>query len=819
MAYQYDALGNIIGEYESEEERLAREAREKAEREAAQAQVEKREIITRADGTQTVKTTQELKPVASPTTSLSAPITPEQVFNNMIQIESGGQQFNKQGGILTSPKGAMGIAQIMPETARNPGFGVAPATPEELATPEGNRAFGERYYQGLLKYFNGDIAKATAAYNGGAGRVQRNVQANQGQMNVAQLPKETQGYLQKALGGALNALIPSAQAGTLTEEQKRKPPTITPPGQFVNLADTRTRTTTPYQPPAPEAAPGQTTGVNYGLSTGAPSIGLKPTTFGATTPPAPESAQLIERYQGIQDNLNELYKYRAEIPEGLEWMRKRTDARIVELARQEEEKAKAQQRLDDLLARQQAGEPGAGREIAKELQNDEGSWVKMLLLSYISPTLAGAEAVKLGIFNKATTVYDASGKPAGEVIVRGDGKAVSGRFLNGDAMSKRDLLAYSGAVDDKKAHVSRADNFIDPESGQVVTKTVMSDGKERYTAGGKAYAGNPEALVPEAKYTESENRRVDKALSDLRQTFANPTQEQVQRALVAARVPNRRIELEMGLPPGSLGAGTGRQTIGGAGQPPAKTEGAPAEAPPAAATTTQPPAKTEGAPATTAAKPTVQVTPDEQPRPPTLRPQRPGEGNKEYEAYTKQENDAYNKRLEAFNNKVKIEQKQAEAFNEKQFDIQSSLRGLRNSIEILDKGEHSLGPTFNTKDFSASLPKVQQWLGEAFGTDASANTTKLLSIMNRDGLQGIKNSMGPAISNFDVDTWMKSNPVKPNMPPAEIKAWFIKTHNAMLAEAETKKKNAVKHGMIDPDFDLGKPVTGDKRPPLGSFRR
>ena len=244
MAYQYDAFGNVIGEYESEEERLARE---KAQREAAQAQVQKQEVITRADGTQTVKTTQEVS--APPTT----PVNPADVFGRMVQVESGGQQFNKSGGILTSPKGAQGLAQIMPATAANPGFGVKPATPEEIATPEGNRAFGERYFQGLLKYFNGDVAKATAAYNGGAGRVERNIQANQGQMNTAQLPKETQDYLQKVLGGvgsAVNAIIPSAQAaepvqaepmriqqgGVPIYAESPKASTITPPAGFQLLS-------------------------------------------------------------------------------------------------------------------------------------------------------------------------------------------------------------------------------------------------------------------------------------------------------------------------------------------------------------------------------------------------------------------------------------------------------------------------------------------------------------------------------------------------------------------------------------------------------
>lgn len=160
-------------------------------------------------------------------------------FNRMVQAESNGQQFNQQGGVLTSPKGAQGMAQIMPATAANPGFGLKPLSPEDLADPVKNRQFGEEYYNALLRHFNGDEQKAVAAYNMGPGAVQKNIQANQGQFNVSQAPKETQGYLGKVLG-AINP-ISSAQAGELTPEQRgtvspQAPAQVTAPGQYRNMA-------------------------------------------------------------------------------------------------------------------------------------------------------------------------------------------------------------------------------------------------------------------------------------------------------------------------------------------------------------------------------------------------------------------------------------------------------------------------------------------------------------------------------------------------------------------------------------------------------
>ncbi|MCD2513654.1 lytic transglycosylase domain-containing protein [Comamonas endophytica] len=111
--------------------------------------------------------------------------------------------------LAVSPKGALGLMQLMPATAER--FGVAPTRTRSLAQqlhdPAVNVPAGARYLAHLLDLFDGRLELALAAYNAGEGAVRRAGQ---------KIPpyRETQNYVKTvlALYRQLQPLAPVAAA-------------------------------------------------------------------------------------------------------------------------------------------------------------------------------------------------------------------------------------------------------------------------------------------------------------------------------------------------------------------------------------------------------------------------------------------------------------------------------------------------------------------------------------------------------------------------------------------------------------------------------
>ena len=95
------------------------------------------------------------------------------LFSAMIRQESGGQQLGKNGAPLTSPKGAVGIAQLMPGTAQEAAklAGLPWDETRYKTDAEYNQRLGAAYFGRLQRDFGGNPVLSVAAYNAGPGMV------------------------------------------------------------------------------------------------------------------------------------------------------------------------------------------------------------------------------------------------------------------------------------------------------------------------------------------------------------------------------------------------------------------------------------------------------------------------------------------------------------------------------------------------------------------------------------------------------------------------------------------------------------------------
>ena len=128
-------------------------------------------------------------------TQLTKEGTPEgDLINKIMMKESGGRRYDKEGNLLTSPKGAQGEMQVMPATSRDPGYGIRPAKEgdaDDLAR------VGREYFGKMLNKY-GDPKLAAIAYNWGPGNTDKWLMAG---ADPSKLPRETQKYSADMAGG------------------------------------------------------------------------------------------------------------------------------------------------------------------------------------------------------------------------------------------------------------------------------------------------------------------------------------------------------------------------------------------------------------------------------------------------------------------------------------------------------------------------------------------------------------------------------------------------------------------------------------------
>ena len=107
-----------------------------------------------------------------------------------------------------SRKGAQGLMQLMPQTATSLGV-------KDSFDPAANVDGGVRYLRELLVQYNGDAAKALAAYNAGPRRVQ--------QYHGVPPYRETHVYVARVINDYNRTKIAQAKQQTRTAAAQKKP--------------------------------------------------------------------------------------------------------------------------------------------------------------------------------------------------------------------------------------------------------------------------------------------------------------------------------------------------------------------------------------------------------------------------------------------------------------------------------------------------------------------------------------------------------------------------------------------------------------------
>jgi ribosomal protein S18 acetylase RimI-like enzyme len=173
---------------------------------------------------------QSAAPAAQPRAGADHPL-----FNYLLGQESGNKQFDAAGKVITSPKGAIGVAQVMPgtapEAARLAGL---PYDELRYRTDKAyNAALGSAYFNKQLADFGGDELKALAAYNAGPGAMtsalSRAKMAGTPDAWLRFLPAETQNYVPSIIAAARKAGVqPGAAAVDGGGAQAQQQPGVDP---------------------------------------------------------------------------------------------------------------------------------------------------------------------------------------------------------------------------------------------------------------------------------------------------------------------------------------------------------------------------------------------------------------------------------------------------------------------------------------------------------------------------------------------------------------------------------------------------------------
>lgn len=123
----------------------------------------------------------------------------DRLTNIVMGIESGGRRFDAGGKLIEGPATKYGTAkgemQVLDGTAKDPGLGVKPAADD---SPEERARVGRDYLAALVRRYDGDPAKAMAAYNWGFGNLDKAIKEH-GPNWLQAAPEETRSYVERGV--------------------------------------------------------------------------------------------------------------------------------------------------------------------------------------------------------------------------------------------------------------------------------------------------------------------------------------------------------------------------------------------------------------------------------------------------------------------------------------------------------------------------------------------------------------------------------------------------------------------------------------------
>jgi hypothetical protein len=508
---------------------LAEEERKRKEREAIAARMES-EAMANPIGPvapEPVKETRTIDPVtgetkikiegnerdlssANPNTptlsTAKAPVSPQQFNQQQYNASIGAQESGNRPNIGFHDRskgtayGQYGITDAAYQDARK----LNPSLPQDKtqATPEQQTQAMNAVTANNAKYLQGygiepnQNTLAAAHFLGAKGLNDFMTKKDeQGRPYISPQAQAANGGYDKAAAIA-NARL-GGQASAASGATNR--PTATPgegvavaTGQGV-LGTQSMRPAVPVDPTAPEQSGLMPS--NQGIKI--PGLNLPPQTPTAL-PSAPNPTGIaIQKFQDNQDNLDSLMQMRNDtnLPEHI---RKRSGDRAYELMNNDYKKNLAQAKYDEMV--QNGDQLGLARAISGKPKDEEGSFLKMIALGFISPQLAGQEAIKLGLapttWEQKTYTDKEGNEVAVEVQKRADGKIMGGTKSDGTALTKEELNIIGTTSALGKGASLSAEVYVDPTTGNRYRSGSDASGKAAMVniQGGPAYRGDPKNL-------------------------------------------------------------------------------------------------------------------------------------------------------------------------------------------------------------------------------------------------------------------------------------------------------------------------------------